>query len=332
MTKPLRLSVFLWVLFTLSSACGTRAADQVILHLTNGDRLTGTVVSETPNEVLFSAGALGKITIPPSQIKSREKVASSVSTNAPAVAEKAVVPPASQVPVHVTQVPVKPVPSVRKLGPKEWNSEIQLGMNLRYSTKDVQEYLVTAKTTYSHERLRETLDYSFIYGETEGLLSANRMTGSSKTDVDLSKRIYVYNLAGGGYDEIRKIDMQYELGPGFGVNVITRTNFIYKSELGFTYQDQFRDDHTDQKTYSARLGELITWKVSDQLVTEGKFEYFPNLQSFGDYRLRLEGVIRYTLMKHISLNLNVIDLYDTLPAGGVSANDLQIRSALGFKF
>jgi hypothetical protein len=158
------------------------------------------------------------------------------------------------------------------------------------------------------------------------------MIGSSKTDLDLSKRIYLYNLGGAGYDEVQKIDLQYEIGPGFGINILTRTNFIWKSELGFSFQDKFQSDQTENITYSARLGELVTITLWNKIVADAKIEYFSNLQSVGDYRLRIEGVLRYPILKNLSINLNVIDLYDTLPAPGVEKNDLQIRSALGLKF
>jgi len=192
----------------------------------------------------------------------------SAATNAPGAAL------ATQVPANVTQVPVKPAAAVKPQKPKEWNSEIQLGMNLRYSTTDSREYLATAKTTYGHEHLRQTFDYNFTYGKTEGIISANRMTGSSKTDYDLSKRIYMYNLGGAGYDDVRKIDLQYEIGPGVGINLLSRTNFIWKSEFGFSYQDQFRSDQTEQITYSARIGEIFSWKLWTKVVADAKLEYF----------------------------------------------------------
>jgi hypothetical protein len=46
----------------------------------------------------------------------------------------------------------------------------------------------------------------------------------------------------------------------------------------------------------------------------------------------MEGTLRYPLLKNLSLNLVVIDLYDTEPVLGVTKNDMQIRSALGIKF
>lgn len=328
-------------------------AQPVILHLVNGDRISGTIVSESNTNITLATAALGKLSVPVTEVLKREKAAvaahpSATSTNLALNGVKPSVAPTPPGPVAGTNAPPKvvdlsktsiPKPAVpatpaKAKGPKHWNTDLQMGLNLRYSTTDQQEYLAILKTTYVKDRLKENLDYSFSYGKTEGLLSANRMTGGSKTSYDLSKRWYVFNLVGGGYDEIRKIDLQYELGPGMGFQVINSTNhnFVFNSELGFSYQEQFRADDTDQITYSARLAELITWKIWDKLTADAKIEIFPNMQALGDYRLRIEGSLRYPLLKNISLNLILIDLYDTLPAKEVSNNDLQIRSALGVKF
>jgi putative salt-induced outer membrane protein YdiY len=300
------------------------AADPVVLHLKNGDRLSGELVSESATEIILNSATLGKLTIPRSQVDKRE--------SPPA--------PPQLVPSAPSQMPANPPAPVKKAEatavlppkPKPWAAEFQVGVNMRYSTKDQRDFYSTAKVTYNLEHLHNVADYAFAYGKTEGVLSANKMIGALKSDYDITKRFYVYNLMGAGYDEIRKIDAQYEIGPGLGFRTLTRTNLVLTSELGFTYQEQFRSDATDQKTYSARLAEMATWKISDKLVADAKLEYFANLQRFEQYRLRMETVVRYSLFKNLSLNLNVIDLYDTLPAVGVEKNDLQIRSALGLKF
>jgi len=65
--------IALWVfLLGLSGWLRLSAADSVILHFANGDRLSGTVISENPSEVVINAGLLGKITVPLSQISKRK--------------------------------------------------------------------------------------------------------------------------------------------------------------------------------------------------------------------------------------------------------------------
>ena len=69
---------------------------------------------------------------------------------------------------------------------------------------------------------------------------------------------------------------------------------------------------------------------------EGQFQIAPktfnDLDELGEYRLRIESTLRYPVSKRLSLNLDVIDLYDTRPPETVNPNDLQIHSTIGVAF
>ena len=55
-------------------------------------------------------------------------------------------------------------------------------------------------------------------------------------------------------------------------------------------------------------------------------------ENLGEYRARLESTLSLALWRSLSLNLPLLDLYDTAPAQGVNRNELQIRSTLGITF
>src|SRR5262249_38950983 len=137
--------------------------------------------------------------------------------------------------------------------------------------------LLLAKSTYGKAPFRHIFDANFKYGKIEGVVSANSVAGSEKTEYQLSPKTYLFNLIGGGFDEIRHIDAQYDIGPGFGFEVLKKTNFVWKSELGFNFQQQYRSDDTEQTSYSVRIAEIFAWRVWDKLTADAKIEFFPNL-------------------------------------------------------
>lgn len=338
MPKRKRNPNLLWLsrlIFLAFFAIASQAAD-VIIHLRNGDRVTGAIEAETATEVTIRSGTLGKIVIPVGEILRRE----GVTTPAPTTNTVTTGAPATPAPttnaVAVTAPTPSPAPApapvVKPPKPKRWNSEFQFGVNLRYTTKDQQEALVIAKSTYANGRFREILDYNFSWGETEGIQSANRMFGSAKSEWDITPKIYLFGLAGAGYDEIRLIDWQWELNPGMGYQWIKKPDFVFKTEIGLGYQDQYFDNDREVKTYSGRLAAIFTWRIWDKLLADGKAEYFPDVRAIDEYRFRFESTLRYPLLKNVSLNLVVIDLYDTQAPPGVENNDLQVRSAIGVKF
>jgi hypothetical protein len=341
----------------------------IILHLKNGDRIAGTITSEDTNRVVISTTWIKDLTIPLAAIDRREPVPAPTPAPVPAVVPKpapAIVEqkPAAPPPqpattnapapkpatpaVAATPPPPKPKP---KPAPKLWKAEVKLGADFLYAAKDQQIYYGRFKVTYARpydenpkQFFRNIVDYSVDYGKTEDVVSADRMDGSVKTDFDIGHRkFYVYNQGGAGYDHIRKIDLQYQIGPGLGYHLLTRTNFVMNTEAGINYQAQYRSDtvntgtntitsHTTNEKFYFRLAEDMTWKINKTLTLTEKFEFFPQVEDFSEYRMRFESTFSYGIWQNISLNLSILDLYDTQPAANVPKNDLQIRSSVGITF
>lgn len=335
------------------------AAQNIAIHLKNGDRITGRLLSESTNAVTVT-NFLGTIQIPLNEIARREALptppppAAQPATNiAPAISsvgatnvatagtntvsgtnivQGAAAPALEKKEPKPALSPANPEATPIASTPSFWKHDFRFGLNMRYADKDSQEFLILLKSTYGKAPFRHIFDVNFKYGEVEDVVSANSLGASEKTEYQLTPRTYLFNLIGGGFDEIRRIDAQFEVGPGFGVELLKRTNFVWKSELGFNYLRQYRDDDTILNQYTVRIAEIFAWRVWQNLTHDLKIEFFPNVEDFGEYRLRIESTLRYPVNKRISLNLDVIDLYDTQPVQSVKPNDLQIRSTIGVTF
>lgn len=347
---------FFLVPFFLLQAGATRiiAADPLILHLRNGDRISGALLAEDAKGVTLTNAILGRVSIPLSAIARREgagktdavvaKAPAKVpATNAPAPtlspelkrkldALSAVYTTGSMSAEEFQRQRSQLVNPPKPPGPKHWSAELFAGLDMLFSEKDRQLYTGRVKASYANAPLRNSIDYLFTYGWTDGELTANRMDGSMKTDWDLTPRSYVYHLGGAGYDAIRLIDWRYEVGPGLGYHVIKRTNFVARVEGGFNYQVQDFQNSRERRTYNPRLAQDIRWNLGPLLTFDEKSEYFPDVENLRSYRLRAEANLRFWLRSNLSLNLTVIDTYDTRTALGVGQNDLQIKSSVGFKF
>jgi putative salt-induced outer membrane protein YdiY len=330
-------------------------AQSVILHLRTGDRIAGTIISETTNSLTISNVWIKELSVPLAQIEKREVqpapsvqpaqtnvttaiVSTTTTTNKPAAT-----PPLTNAVVAAKSAPLittpTPTPAPKPSWWKRWKGEASVGSDLIYGARDTELLRGHLALTYSqpYQRdpkkfFRNVLTYDAEYGQTDGVLSANRMDGSSKTDFDVTKRVYIYNLTRAGYDEVRKIDFSYEVGPGAGYHLFTFTNFVMNVELGGNYQAQYFTDHTKSENFYLRLAEDFNWKINKQMTLIEKFEFFPQVNNIDQYRARFEATFSQALFYNFSLNFTLLDLYDTHPASGVSRNEVQIRSSIGVKF
>ena len=270
-------------------------AETIVLHLKNGDRLAGTIISEDTNRVVITTSWIKELAVPLDQIASRETIAAEQART------NAVVKVAS--PVTETREPGPPptnvvqtakgtnavaaaalASNVKPTKPKRWKGEAKVGADFIFNANNQEIYYGRFKLAYEQpyrsnpkKFFRNIMDYSVDYGRIEGVTSANQMGGSDKTDFDILNRFYVYNLGGAGYDKIRKIDLHYEEGPGLGYHLLTLTNFVLDVEAGVNYQVQDRSDNTSSEKFFYRLAELATWKLNKRLTFTEKVEYFPQV-------------------------------------------------------
>jgi putative salt-induced outer membrane protein YdiY len=317
---PILVLCALVICGAISNAC----AENVILFLKSGDRVSGVVISENTNRTVLSNTWSMELTVPADQIVRRERVDTWPS---PAVTN-----------TEPARLAIQSKPPATGPNTNRWKGETQVGLDLRYGASDRHIYYGRFKLGYERpyrsdpkRSFRNGFDYLVEYGKTEGVKSSDRMAGAMKTAFDLQGKWYAYNLVGAGYDHIKKIDFQYEAGPGVGYHLITRTNFSMNLEAGLNYQAQYRSDDTQVQDPFYRLAEDVTWKIRDRLSFAERFEFFPRVD-LEEFRFRLETTLSYELYRNFSLNLIVLDLFDTAPADDVDRNELQIRVALGIKF
>jgi len=292
-------------------------AQNVQFKLRNGDRVSGEIVSETPEGVTLKTPWGGTISIPAKEIISGNIVSA---------------PPPGMPPAVLTPVANPSAPQPARTRTHKWIGEIQAGVDLLFSEKNRQLYSGRVKITHTYSRMRNLFDYQFAYGETDDEMTDNRMIGSLKTDQELTRHLYLYNLGGVGYDAVRKIDFQWEAGPGLGYHWVKRTNFVFNTEAGLNYQAQYLDDDLKKEVVYLRLAEDATWKITPKLSLDERFEFFPSTENLADYRMRFESNLRYAIINNLSFIVTVLDTYETQTARGVPQNDLQIRSSIGVKF
>jgi len=314
------------LILALLFVAGLARGENVIFHLQNGDRIAGVILSENTNQVVVSNTWIKELAIPLDQISFCQVPATAfVATNTVFFGTNLIA--AGKLPINTNTFW------------KRWKGDASIGMDIEHGAADHELYYGKANLIYSQpyksdpkQFFRNTLTYDAEYGSTSGVLSDNRMGGSSKSTFDLNRRYYVYNLGAAFYDAIRDINLHYEEGPGLGYHWFNQTNIAVNLELGANYQYESRFDGTHIRSAYYRLGEDLTWKPNKQLTYTQKFEYFPRVGYATQYRMRFESTLSYALMAYLSLNVSVADYYDTEPSAGVPNNDFQLRTSLGVKF
>jgi Protein of unknown function, DUF481 len=313
------------------------AVEKLVLSLKNGDRLSGELISENDQRLIIKSSLVGEVQILKADVAKRE----SVTPAAPAPkTEKPAVKPVAAVTNAAPTLPSAKLsgwlPSWVRPFTTNWHGNVQLGMDLGFGTSDRQTFYVNSSASHTWDRLRNFADFHSAYGLVNKIESANRMDGSLKTETDLGKgrRIYAYNQGGASYDAIRQLNLEYHEGLGLGYKILQKPKINLNSEVGLQYQnfDYLTAATADSSFVSLRIGENLTWTVFEKLSLNQRLALTPNVQDFGEYHVRFDLGLSYPLFKRVTLNLNLIDQYESKPPLGVRRNDLQIQSTLGLTF
>lgn len=334
--EPSRHAQFGVALLVLFAGIRSFAADTLTLHLQNGDRLSGTLIAETTNTIVLSNAWNGALTVPISAIARRE-VAEPALPSAVAVVQ-AEVPPALASTGQSNAAPTLALASPAK-PPKRWHTDVKLGADVIRGVKDRNIYYGAASLTYARpyasnpkQFFRSRLDYRADYSTTDDIESANRMAGSNKTDFDIGSRTFLYNFMGVGYDNVRKIDLQAEIGPGVGYRLVRTPPFALNIEGGLNYQRQERTGVEDNEAFQFRVGEDATWKMHQRVTLNQRATLLTAIDAPDELQFRFEGNLAFGLVQNLTFNLTVLGLYDTRPVPGITPSEFQFRSALGVTF
>ncbi len=315
------------------------SAQNVILHLKSGDLIKGLIVSENTNQVVISNAWVKALSVPLSEIASREteKIAPP-PTNAPAPAAQPAASPATP-PPQTKLAAAKPVakPAAKPKG--KWGGEASVGLDAVFGTRDSQDYSGHLKLTYAlpyesdpKEFFRNTFDSGGEYQRTGDVDSANHAGATDRSDFDIGKKSYGYGLLGAGFDDVQKINFRYQVGPGAGRHLIQATNFVMNVDSGLDYEAAYRSNASDLKTFYIRLADDVTWHIWKNLILTGSLAWYADMENQGQYRGDFISNLSYGFWKNLSLNFTVIDHYNTENAPGTDQNQSEFRTSLGITF
>jgi hypothetical protein len=328
------------VLLCLCAAIPATSAEKpkVTLILKNGDRLTGELLSEDAERVVISTPWNVAVFVPKSSIEQREE--ESVAAAPPkGEASQVVAGSSAQTEPKPAPPPPKPKPAAVAKKSSPWKWDVRLGANFVSGAKDQELYFAQGSMTYlrNYKRspkhfFRNTLDYRVDYGTTDSRVTANRMSLTEKMDADVWGPFYGSLWVLAGYDEIRKIDSQYEVGPSIGYHILALKSFVLNAETGINWQARRLTQGPDREIFQGRLRQDLTWEIVPKITLTERFEFLPFLEELGEYQVRAEGNVGFGIVRSLSLNLTLLNLYDTQPAPDVPNNELQFRTSLGVKF
>lgn len=272
-----------------------------IIHLNNGDRISGVIIAEEDNSISMKSKTLGIISIEMSLIKSIET-------------EKEILEQKEDKEIWKREISA----GYDKTGGNTQKS--QLSMNLSVNRKtDKDEFAITTDVFYSSSN--EKMDSQKWYGMTRYAFSFWE-----------SKWYNFYRLEG---DHDRFVNIDYRIIPSSGIGYWFSDTDDWKAmvECGVGIEHiKFRDDTKDRNEAILIPRAFIQKNIFDNVLISQEFILYPSLKDTGEYRMHSESALINPINDKISLKFSLIDDYSSNPATGVKKNDWRLISSLVYSF
>ncbi len=330
----------------------TAWADQVLMK--NGDRITGTIVSQDDKIITVKTDNFGVVTAP------RDKVESLKSDQPVTVVLKdgktlvgTVAPAEGRVEVTTkdTKVDLSPgdVATIRNADEQKayerllhpgffqlWRGSGSLG----WAGTNGNAKTLTFTTAFNAARLTNTDKTSVYFNLIKASALVNGLSASTAQavrggigyDHNVSRRLFANAFNDYEYDRFQDLDLRFVVGAGLGFHAVKNERSTLDLVGGAAYnRSDFRTDLT-RNSAEAYWGDEYAYKLTGATSLLQSFRMFNDLSHGGEYRVNFDLGLATKVMKWLSWNVALSDRYLSNPVQGRKTNDWLYTTGVGIAF
>ncbi len=328
------------ILACLLLAAGA-AADEV--HLKNGNRLSGTLISLSEGKLVLETDFAGRLSIDWGQVEriQTESAIEVVLTDGTSVKGTAAPDAASgrlelwltsttAAPLDLTQVtainpPVEP--AVR------FNGRINVGLNKASGNTDTETAHADAELTARSLNHRVSTGAAYNRASKDNRKTEENMLGRLKHDYFLTPKLYWYTSGLAEKDEFKDISLRATIGPGLGYQFFEEELMNLAVEAGPSYVYTNFDSGGSEDSVSGR------WAVRfDRFFFEKLCQYYFMNEGFvsasdtSDVFMFTRTGLRFPIRDSFSLNAGFEWDWDNQPSEDTDKSDYRYILSLGYGF
>lgn len=323
---------------------GASAAE---LKLSNGDRITGSVISQTAEFITFNSPILGEFTV---STKDAEFLKPNPAPETP-VESLAGLPPSPETPQTTRKPGSKKGPNAnaKETGVPPWKGKLEFGFRQQQGRRDAINFDIRASAKRSLEIDSFAADARLLYGEQGERTINDRYDGSFRWRRELSERTFAQTLTSFTRDDLKNINQNWEQNFGAGIRLMKTE--VHTLNVGGGLTGQYRDS-VDVESGFFTLVELFQdyqYKINGRLtfLQKSVAQYSPDSQTRfitvknqptaaipgeTNYKVRFNSTLQGKISQHLSLNLRFEYEFDNAVANKDARIDQRITSSLGYAF
>ncbi|HEV7301235.1 MAG TPA: DUF481 domain-containing protein [Tepidisphaeraceae bacterium] len=326
---------------------GQARADEILL--TNGDRLTGKVVSAGGGKLKIATAMAGEVTVDMANVRSfstdepielhltdgtilKQRVEAADDAGSAVRTTDGVLGPQTLPLASINQINPPPPPPVK------WTGSVRAAAAFSRGNSFTDAFSLEADAVRRSERVRRTLGAAYAYGRERIESTGEKNTTEDewfaygKYDYYLSKKVYLYGL--GKVEQDRAADLLVRVSPSVGVGYqwIESPTFNIHTEAGFGWQYERYENGETEGQYIARFAYHIDRKFWTRYSIFHDMEVLPSLEDIESFNVNTNAGLRVALTQKLFTEFKVVWEYDSTPAPNASKHDVDYLLSVGYSF
>jgi putative salt-induced outer membrane protein YdiY len=172
---------------------------------------------------------------------------------------------------------------------------------------------------------------SALYGESQGVVSADKTRLGSRYDHNLSAQLFDFGLVEFEQDRLANLELRSSVGGGLGYHVLKEASVTLDVFGGLSYN---RSNMLTGGT--TRIVEVIMAEESTHALTENtrfkqKLSYYPSTQTGGEFRTVFDSSLVVSLNSTMGLSISLQNKYNSDIGAGVKHSDTVLLTGLNIK-
>lgn len=329
-------------MLTLSVFASAVHADSVVM--TNGDRLSGQVISMADGQLIFATAFAGEVKIPWDKLRNLQSdtpVRVRLADGSLLIGQL-LAAPAGQTRVKAGSLPeteALPLARISALNPPMDPDKVKLGGHANLGGTFARGNTVEDTLHAEAQMVARTPTNRYTLGGEVNEASKQKASTTSnwrmnmKYDHFLRDKTYLYATSLLEKDSLANLNLRTSLGFGAGRQIFEEKRRNLSLEGGLSYVNEDFDAAADQSFPSLRAAVNF-----DQLLFDEQIKFFlssemlASLRDSSDFLLRARTGVRIPVGKSFNLSSQVNLDYDNVPAPGKDRTDSALIFSLGYGF
>lgn len=179
-----------------------------------------------------------------------------------------------------------------------------------------------------------TLQASAIYATDDrlGLPTANALRGQGRYDFDVSRNLFVYGTGSMETDDLQGLSLRSLVGGGFGHHALRTVRHTLDVLGGMAYTREGFDTGLTRHFTTGSFGSDYQWRMTPQTHMTQRLEFDTYLNDPGNYRAAFHVGLSTKFTRLFTWHTKLSNRYNNSPLQGKRRNDILMTTGLGLTF